>query len=116
MLADGWTPDGDLWIAYRLPSAHSLVIGIPRSIGSYLMDREFEALAVDGSNAGTIVVSEELSSWGYGPYLSRRGADDGDVLIVTFDLLAGTARLTLDNPEVLDDEEESFAFSNEEVR
>lgn len=108
MLAYGWSPDGNLWIAYRIASPNGIVVGIPRPIGPYLSGREFAAIAEDGSSVGTVVISDELSSWGYAPFLTRRGGDDGDVLVVTFDLLANTAQLRLDAPDVLDDEADAL--------
>jgi len=106
ILAYGWTTDGQLWLAYRIPSPYSVVIGIPGPISRYLTGRSYRALAEDGTPTGTVVVDgESHASWGYGPFLSRRGADEGDVLRVTFDLLGATARLQLQGSEALDDEE-----------
>ena len=108
MLDYGWTPDGQLWLAYRIPSAHSVVIGVPGPISRYVSGRSFKAVAEDGTPTGTVVIDNDShASWGYGPFLSRRGADEGDVLRVTFDLLGATARLQLQGSEALDDDEAS---------
>lgn len=105
LLSYGWTPDGELWIAYRLPATSSVVIGIPRPIAQYVAGRHFEAVAEDGTPTGTINVdANTTSSWGYIPFLSRRGADEGDVLRITFDLSAGRARLSLESSDALDDD------------
>lgn len=111
VVAYGWTPDGQLWLAYRIPSPHSLVIGIPTPIARYVAGRQFKALAEDGTATGTVVVdADSTSSWGYGPFLRRRGADDGDVIRVTFDLMESTARLALENTDALDDDKLGEAF------
>jgi hypothetical protein len=35
---------------------------------------------------GTVVINESGSCWGFSPFLARVGADEGDVLIMYFDL------------------------------
>src|SRR5438309_11823142 len=44
--------------------------------------RAISALTELGTPAGTVVVAKDGASWGYGPFLSRRGADEDDVLVV----------------------------------
>lgn len=100
----GWNEDGALWVAARVPRRlGSVVIGIPSSIAHYVAERRFPARADDGSEAGTIAVSDGGTSWGYGPFLRRRGADEGDTLSIQFDLAAGEAVLKLGDPHHLDD-------------
>lgn len=97
----GWTDSGNLWVASRLPPTESLVLPIPTAIRPYLADSRFTALAEDGSRAGTVAANADGASWGYGPYLRRRGADVGDILRVEFDLPDAVARLSLETDEVL---------------
>jgi len=98
----GWTGEGNLWVGVRLPRTTSLVIGIPSPILGYVAEQRFAARAEDGSDAGLIVVSDSGSSWGYGPYLSRRGADEGDILRIEFDLAQESATLRLGGEELLE--------------
>jgi hypothetical protein len=94
----GWTPSGRLWLGVRLPAAGG-VVGIPSALRHALANRDFEAEDEAGARCGTIRVDQDGTSWGYGPFLRRVGADEDDVLLVSFDLVNGTAVL-----EVTDDE------------
>jgi hypothetical protein len=49
-----------------------------------------------------VVVAKDGASWGYGPFLSRRGADEDDVLVVEFDLVKQTASLRIAGAELLE--------------
>lgn len=73
----GWSADGRLYLSTVIPDVNSPVILIPAAIASYVKDQTFDAIAEDGTGAGRIVVDPDGYSWGYGPYLRRRGADDG---------------------------------------
>jgi hypothetical protein len=97
----GWTPDGLLWLAVRVPRTSSMVVGIPAAISDYVLDRRFPAKATDGSPVGEVVVGENGTSWGYGPFLSRMGADEGDVLRIEFDLVNETAHLKVGGDDLI---------------
>jgi hypothetical protein len=100
----GWNREGALWVAASLPKRHaSPVIGMPSSIRHYVSDRRFEARAEDGSAAGTIAVNEDGTSWGYGPFLARRGADEGDILVIEFHLATEEVILKLGGLRLLED-------------
>lgn len=96
-LSYGWNDDGRLSIALRVGNINSPVFGIPAPVRPYIADRSFRALTEDGSDAGTIVVSPEGTSWGYGPFLRRKGGDIGDVLLLSFDLSTGDVVLSLED-------------------
>jgi hypothetical protein len=97
----GWTERGELWLAARLPEDPShIVLGIPSAIRRYVAGREFPASDENGVGAGTVRVNEEGTSYGYSPFLIRRGADSDDILFITFRLVPGSASLRL-----IDDEE-----------
>jgi hypothetical protein len=92
----GWTSEGRLWIAVRLPGAwSSRIFMLPSSIAPYVAGRHFPAKARSGAESGTIGVNEAGNCWGFASFLSRSGADEGDVLVVTFDLTKETAILDL---------------------
>jgi hypothetical protein len=101
----GWTPEGQLWVAARLPAVQSgsLVFGIPGAIRRYLAGREFSVTDEDGISHGTVRVNEEGASYGFGPFLHQRGADEGDILIAEFDLGGSAALLRLGNDELLEE-------------
>jgi hypothetical protein len=92
---------GNLWLAARLPENPShIVLGIPSAIRRFVKGREFPATDEFGSPVGTVRVNDEGMSCGYGPFLVRRGADTGDILLVSFSIGKSTSALRL-----IDDEE-----------
>jgi len=101
----GWTEDGGLWVAVRLPSlfGRGFVFGMPGAIKRLVAGREFPASDDKGTPSGTVRVSEDGTSHGYGPFLSRRGADEADILLVEFNLAAGTSVLRLGDEELLEE-------------
>jgi hypothetical protein len=101
----GWTTEGLLWVAARLPSeVSSLVVTLPSGVKNYAAGRQFLAKTEGGVSLGAVTVSENGSSWGYGPFLSNRGADEGDVLVAEFDLGAGEVTLRLTDDEAMHDD------------
>jgi hypothetical protein len=99
----GWRPDGRLWLAIRVPRAPVGTIGIPSPVAPYVSGRRFAARTEEGADAGTVVVDEKGSSWGYAPFLNRAGADEGDTLVVSFDLATAEAVLALASADALED-------------
>jgi hypothetical protein len=73
---------------------------IPSAIRRVVADREFLASSESGIPSGKIRVMEDGQVWGYSPFLARSGADEGDILIVEFDLTANTAILQLGDNEI----------------
>jgi Sigma-70, region 4 len=106
VLDHGWSREGRLWLAARVPAAHdtgSWVVGIPAAIRHYVSQQEFEAVDEDGVAHGTIRVSDDGSAWGFGRFLRQRGADEGDILIAEFDLTQHVAALRLGDDELLEE-------------
>ena len=95
LLDFGWSPEGKLWIAWRLPgSATGLVLGVPGAVRRYLTSTTFQAYTKDDERAcGQIGVNDGGSSYGYVRFLQYSGADEGDTLLAEFDL--GSRRVTL---------------------
>lgn len=102
----GWTIDGRLWLGARIPAAHdaaAMVVGIPGATRHYVAGREFVAKDEDGVVHGSIRINDEGSSWGFGRFLRQRGADQGDILVVEFDLAKNVAALRLGDDELLEE-------------
>jgi hypothetical protein len=100
----GWTPRGTLWVTARLPKGFaSLVLGIPGAIRRFLAGAEFPATDEKGAPSGTVKVLEDGASYGYGPFLRRRGADEDDILMTEFDLAQRVAVLRLVDDEMLEE-------------
>jgi hypothetical protein len=101
----GWDADGRLRLTADVANVNSAVVYIPASISRYVAGRRFEARTQEGTPAGVIAVDESSgASWGYGPFLSRRGAEPGDALTVRFDLVDETVTLSLDDETALIEE------------
>jgi hypothetical protein len=69
----------------------------------FLAGRQFATKDEDGVSYGNIRVNDEGSSYGFGPFLRQRGADEGDILIAAFDLSGSTASLRLGGDELLEE-------------
>lgn len=102
-LAHGWDEDGRLWLTVLVGNVSSPVIGIPSIIARYVAGRRFAAATQDGTPAGVVVVDDAGTSWGYGPFMRRRGAEAGDALTLRFDLAAEQVALTLGEEAALED-------------
>jgi hypothetical protein len=78
----GWTADGKVWIAYRLSenSVETGVFGVPAAKREYIQG-EF-GLTTAPENAGGTLVVKGSSVWGLGGYLSKNGAETGDILVI----------------------------------
>jgi hypothetical protein len=106
VLDHGWTPDGRLWLAARIPpapDAANLVVSVPGAIRHYLSRRQFDARDEDSISHGLLRVNDEGASYGFTPFLRQRGADEGDILIAEFDLTKNTALLRLGDDELLEE-------------
>jgi len=106
VLDHGWAPDGQLWLAARIPAVHdaaNLVVSTPGAIRYYLSGRQFDARDEDGVSHGLIRVNNEGASYGFTRFLRQRGADEGDILIAEFDLTKNVALLRLGDDELLEE-------------
>jgi hypothetical protein len=102
----GWAPNGNLWVAVRLPYVSSMatfVFGIPAPIKRFISGRTFPAKDYEGTNYGNIKITNEGQSFGYGKYLSQKGADEGDVLIAEFNIIENIAILRLGDDEMIEE-------------
>jgi hypothetical protein len=96
VLDHGWTSSGQLWVATRLPSAHSkFTFGIPGPIRRFLAGRQFAASDDHGVGHGQIRINDEGTSYGFGAFVRQRGGDEGDILIAEFDLETSAAKRAL---------------------
>ena len=104
VLDHGWTDDGSLWIAVRLPEVvGNFVFGVPAAVRRFVADQSFDAVDEMGVPSGRIRVLEDGASIGYAPFLRRRGADEDDVLVVKFNLSPSRCELRLGDAERFDE-------------
>lgn len=100
----GWRPTGEPWLGFRLPRlTGSVQLFVPAAVSRFVAGRRFSASADDDSDVGTITVDERGASWGYTQFLRRSGADEDDILLVTFDLEKSEATLALATDESLEE-------------
>lgn len=90
-----WTARGTLRLERETTYNWSLVTSVPKALKPYLAGRVFEAVDAAGVTAGQVRWDEDGVSWGYGPFLQRHAAEDGDVLIAEFNLVEGRVALSL---------------------
>jgi hypothetical protein len=106
-VAYGWDDDGRISLTVTIGNVHSPVVGIPTAIARYVAGRRFAAVTEDGTPAGSIVVDDGGTSWGYGPFLRRRGAEVGDPLTMRFDLTTEQVLLTVGDEGALENNGEA---------
>jgi len=105
-LSYGWDEDGHLVLNVVLGNVNSPVISIPAAIARYVADSHFAASTSDGSPAGTITIDPDGYSWGYGPFLRRRGAEEGDAIRIEFDLATSCAVISMDDEAAFEDQDD----------
>jgi hypothetical protein len=95
----GETPDGRIWLAYRLSRAASTyaVITVPAAL-KHQVHGKFDLLAADGEHVG-VLAAKDGRAWGLGAYLRRQGVKIGDCVVVTLDLDKRQAAITIDADE-----------------
>lgn len=99
----GWTPQGAIWITYRVSesSVESGVVGIPAAKRDSIQGQFSLSRSHGGPSIGTITVKGS-AAWGLGPFLRRRGAEAGDCLLIVFNLLDRTAAISVGDDALLD--------------
>ncbi len=100
----GWTANGELWLAARVPSViESFVIGAPSAVNRIVGGRDFAATTDAGNPCGRLRVYDYGQVTGFVPFLRRAGADDEDILMIRFNLTSATCMLSVMSEEELDD-------------
>jgi hypothetical protein len=104
LLNHGWTSDGRLWVAWRLPaSTNSVVLGVPGAVLRYLSNRSFSAFAKDSGRAsGNIAINDIGSSYAYSPFLRYEGADENDTFVAEFGLPKSDVWLSITDDDMLE--------------
>ena len=92
----GWTEDRRIWISYRLSRGmiNNGVIGIPGDNEAIPTGRLCLWAVKLGSRVGTVVCKEN-QAWGFGPFFRRRGGEQGDCLLLVFDLKTRGAQVSV---------------------
>ena len=100
---DGWTKDGAIWLGYRAKRniISSGVVSVPARVRAMLGNQKSELFTVDGASVGTFVVNNTGNAWGLTPFISRRGVEEGDSLIISLDTELGIAVVQAGSKDLL---------------
>ncbi len=115
LLDHGWTPDGQIWIGYRLSAAavQTGVLTVPAALkglvsGDYSLRAEKTGIsgkrggpaAEKGTLVGTLV-AKEGRMWGLTPFFHRWGVEAGDFLVVRVDASSRSVTVVAGGEEIL---------------
>lgn len=105
LIDQGWTPDGKLWVAWKLPNTlAAIVLGVPGAVRRYLRGRSFRIMVKEsGKESGRVSVSDNGSSYGYGPCLRYLSADEGDTMLAEFDLAKEFVQISIADSTLLEE-------------
>lgn len=96
----GWTKAGRLWLGYTISQGllDSKVVGVPSTLRSELHGRF--SLEPAEEHLGK-VASDGQNMWGLSRLLRRYGAEEGDALVLEFDLAARKCYARVGSPDLL---------------
>ena len=99
----GWTGDGNVWIAYRVSQGaiESGVVGVPSAKRDFVQGR-FRLKTEPGDDEIGQLAVKDASAWGLGPYLRRSGVEEGDYLLIVFNLGKKTASMRVGDEGLLE--------------
>lgn len=103
LLDYGWSPEGKIWLGYKLSEGmlKSGVIGVPAGMKRFLSG-EYLLKTEDGLQIGKLVMKEG-AGWGLGPFYRRRGGEPGDYLVLLVDTSSKEASVYIGDEGLLDD-------------
>lgn len=98
----GWTPDGHPWCAIEISYAASRtgIVSVPAAIRHFVQG-EFHITLRDGLLGGTLKV-KKASAWGLQPVCARRGLEEGEVVILDWDVASRRVLVVTGAEDVLD--------------
>ena len=96
----GWTPESRPWVAYRISAAgeRSGVLTVP-GVLKPLVRGSFALSTEDGRPVGTLVVEDSM--WGLSSFYRRYGIEQGDYLVIVFDVQQRAATVIPGTEELL---------------
>lgn len=98
----GWTPDGKVWLAYRLSdgAADTGVISMPSAL-SEILNGDYSLKADGLSHVGKLTVKGS-SAWGLNPLFRRLSAEATDTILLTLCPKTRVAILRVGDESLLD--------------
>jgi hypothetical protein len=110
----GWKKGGVAWVAYTVTTGflRSGVAAMPAGMRDALGEGSWPLLTVDKSQIGTLVCRNG-AVWGVQPFFHRRGAEEGDILLLEIDRKSATATIRVGGPELLEQARDDLPISLE---
>jgi len=104
VLEYGWTQDGGLWLAARIPLlVSSYMFSVPLGIRRIVSGQSFLIEDSEGVECGSLRIDEGGLATGLTPFLLKRGADEDDIVLIEFDLPGAKARVHLTDDDLLEE-------------
>jgi hypothetical protein len=99
----GWTPDGRIWMGYRLSNSMILtgVFSVPAAFRQFIQG-EFSLRTAEGQVLGKIKSAGDRA-WGLGTLFRRLGGEQDDYLVLIFDLAGRQTTSLLGDTQLIDD-------------
>ena len=99
LLDSGWTEDGSIWISHRVSEGmlKNGVFTIPAGMKKYL-EGTYTLKTIDGVNIGSFRIKDN-AGWSLGGFYRRRGAEEGDYMLMLFDIKSRVAWIALGEDE-----------------
>lgn len=99
----GWTSQSRVWIGYELSQSMltSGVFGVPSALGRFV-DGDFKMFTPNGASVGNLKV-RKTRAWGLRPFLSRKGVDAGDHIVLVYDLASRMATIHVGDHNLLEE-------------
>ncbi|MBP7509447.1 MAG: hypothetical protein KA807_16665 [Prolixibacteraceae bacterium] len=99
----GWMNEGKIWLALKLSKGtiKSGVFSVPSAMMQYLQG-SYELRTADNDLIGRLLV-KETRTWSLGPFIRRKGAEEGDYVVIVFDIHSRDAIIYIGDIDLLDD-------------
>lgn len=99
----GWTNDRRIWVALKL-SNNTITSGVfsaPSAMKQYLQG-SYKLKTADNDLLGDLSVKENMG-WSLKPFFRRKGAEEGDDVVIVFDIRSRDAIIYIGDIDLLDD-------------
>ena len=98
----GWTSVGEIWTCHKLSYSYlkTGIVNIPGPMKQF-MQGNFDLLSIDGDYIDTFKV-KDTSAWSLKKFFKRRGGEEDDYLVLTFNLGSREVRAQVGDKDIID--------------
>jgi hypothetical protein len=98
----GWTSEGEIWTCHKLSYSYfkTGIVNIPGAMKQFIQGN-FVLSSVDGDYIDNFKV-KGTSAWSLKKFFKRRGGEEGDHLVLTFNLSSREVRARLGDKDIID--------------